>query len=420
MTSSVLKVSGVAAVLAFAGCGPGMDTVASSAGSVATASSCRYEGSWQTIDELQYPGISSAPSRATAVAVGPTGIVYVAGWAADALNVRHLMVRATADAGKNWNTVLNTQYSAGFDSEASGIAVNSAGKFMLTGYGMDGAGATTWISLFSTDGGATTTTDAYLPVGVQANGMAVVALADGTFLNAGSSIRGLNNVKQGEVRASSAAGVWSQVARDQYQVSNTSTSINGLAASSSGSTLITVGAGQNQWFARVSTNSGQSWTTTDSAYHLPLGSSAVATRVELSSDGTAYAVGCAAGNLTFDFHWIVRISQDSGQSWQSQNSDDYQPEAGVDAYAVGLALDTRGLPVVGGYSRNAALETRWRIRRLGAAGGAWTTSDDLACDSGGLAKGVAAIARDSTGALYAVGDCNSSPSRWTVRKQNCN
>ncbi|MBI3555296.1 MAG: hypothetical protein HY074_03400 [Deltaproteobacteria bacterium] len=151
------------------------------------------------------------------------------------------------------------------------------------------------------------------------------------------------------------------------------------------------------WMVRKGSGSGADWSTADD--FLPSGWTGATGDGVRAMARDSYGTVYAAGGMTEDgshFHWLVRGSDDSGESWHSLD-DVVTATASNSAMAMAVAPDdtlyVAGLvPSAGG---------TWTVRRSSDLGGTWTTADSFNPGSGSGATG---IAIDSQGVIFVVGN----------------
>jgi len=163
------------------------------------------------------------------------------------------------------------------------------------------------------------------------------------------------------------------------------------------------------WIVREGTVGGTIWATLDD-YTYPSGTSSGANDILVTSDGNLIAVGYGtSGGVA---RWIVRKSEDNGDSWTTV--DDFVLQAGGNSRALSITRNSAGDLFVTGFGISGT--THWVTRKSTDGGDNWSTIDDFQFSSGGASQGNAIVA-DTAGNIYAVGSgIDTGKTYWLVRK----
>jgi hypothetical protein len=104
------------------------------------ATRCSKDGgsNWQPVET--YALAPNQTSKAVGVGRSSAGNVVVVGYAYDAQNTRHWIVR-TPDASGTWQTVDDFQLQPGYLASALGVVTDAAGNLLVTGGAQDAAGS---------------------------------------------------------------------------------------------------------------------------------------------------------------------------------------------------------------------------------------------------------------------------------------
>jgi hypothetical protein len=373
---------------------------------------------WSTVSDYNLAGGKNA--NANAIGVDSSGNVYATGYAYDASNVAHWIVRKSTDSGATWTTVSDYNLAAGKTSSAVALSVDSSGNIYAAGFPSDASNVGHWIVRKSTDSGATWTTvsDYNLAAGKTSSAAALSVDSSGNTYAAGSA-NDTSNVIHWIVRKSTDSGATWATVSDYNLVAAFSAGATALSVDSSGN-IYAAGyaidaSGICHWIVRKSTDSGATWTTV-SDFNLIAGQDAHANALTVDSSGNIYAAGNAIGASGVP-HWIVRKSTDSGATWTTIS--DYNLVAGRGASATALSVDSVGNIYAAGYAADASYVTHWIVRKSTDSGATWTTVSDYNL-AAGVSATASALSIDSIGNIYAAGNAidASSVSHWIVRKSS--
>lgn len=139
---------------------------------------------WSTVSD--YFLIAGKGARVNALGKDSAGNLYAGGYTTDTNNIRHWIVRKSADGGSNWTTVDDYQFDANYNSNILALTGDSAGNLYVAGTGGD-LTTTHWIVRKSTDGGATwsTVSDYLHGGGVESSPFSIVSDSTNTVYVAG-------------------------------------------------------------------------------------------------------------------------------------------------------------------------------------------------------------------------------------------
>jgi hypothetical protein len=378
---------------------------------------------WQTVDDF-------VDGATEAMTVAPNGIIFTAGSAYTGDGYAGV-IRASVDGGNTWSTTSAFSYPGLVSTIYSAIASDSAGNLYVSGLAWDydstNVVPTHWFVQRSGDGGATwSMVDDFVPGGdwwlwehtalaVDASGNVFFGFApnDGTsswntYWTVRRGIGGANfttvdtlsyandDGPQG-LYAHPTAGVFA-VGYDLVLVRNK----NGTTSSS------------RAWIVRRSVNGGNTWQTVDT---FQLSGIASAAGVGADASGSLYVVGNAVGPAVKGSswrHWLVRKSNDGGNSWSTV--DDYQLDTNNNSWARGFVAAANGnLYVAGsaavGPNDGTGSNSHWVVRKSLGGSGTWATVDDFRyLNTGSAAQSIAA---DGFGKVFVGG---GGGGHWIVRR----
>ena len=232
-----------------------------------------------------------------------------------------------------------------------------------------------------------------------------------------------NTQTTGVVRKSTDAGAtWPTTLQDSAA---NFVEVRGVAVSSDGNTIFLVGCaktttGTSNWIVRRSNDGGQTWATAD---QFTLGGSGNTRANAITSDtaGNLYVVGQADAGSNH-LSWIVRRSQDGGTTWSTVDTISGGAAA---SYANSVFVSPTGNIFVAGLIPGGKKGTigQWTVRRSQDGGNTWSTVDSYQLNTAYDADATS-LGTDAAGNLYAVGwaDTRGSASlgvdHWTVRKSS--
>ena len=381
--------------------------------------------SWYTVDDFQYwPGKTA---YASGLAKDSTGtIIYAAGNAMDASNVRHHLVFVSADSGTNWS--VSDDYTGATDSiqinNYPSIAVDAAGNLYSSGVGWTTNGPAIWL-VRSRPSAASAWVTVDLFTNAEPSGLATDS-AGNVFVvgeSAGASTNWVWTVRKGTPTGSGIS--WANV--DAFSTPNTSCSASSVFCHPTagvfvvGSSSVPYGSGsQGLWTVRRSQDGGATWTTVDT---FQLTSGAWASAVGADAAGNVYVVGTASQTFLqkhrsySSSHWIVRKCANPGASSPSWSIvDDFQFSPTYNAGARGFALDARGNVFVSGGADNPSGGQLWVTRESVGGTGTWNTVDTFQY---GLEPHVIAALGDGLGNVFVAGEglpLSGGGFHWLVRK----
>jgi hypothetical protein len=135
-----------------------------------------------------------------------------------------------------------------------------------------------------------------------------------------------------------------------------------------------------------------------------------------SATGHSFVVGEGV-STDHRSNWTVRVSEDGGESWDI--AEEYRGNADSTNANGGVAAEGGGLFVAGSAFDEAGLSQSWLVRRSEDGGDSWSVLDNFRLSSSGAVA--YDIARSSRGSLYVVGDAKdeSFARNWLVRKMAC-
>jgi hypothetical protein len=330
---------------------------------------------WSTVSD--YNQATGEIASVSALSVDSLGNIYAAGLAYDASGVVNWIVRNSTDGGDTWTTISDYNLVAGKNATASALSVDSSGNIYAAGYASDASNVDHWIVRKSTDGGATWTTvsDYNLVAGRSAYADALSVDSLGNIYAAGYASEA-SFAYHWIVRKSTDSGATWTTVSDYNLVAGKNAVATALTVDGSGN-IYAAGYASDAFFAchwimRKSTDSGATWTTV-SDYNLVAGQDAIANALTVDSSGSIYAAGNAYDASSVN-HWIVRKSTDSGATWTTIS--DYNLVAGKNAAAYAITVDNSGNIYATGYAIDASSVSHWIVRKSSDSGATWTTIDD--------------------------------------------
>lgn len=360
----------------------------------------------------QYQLSAGLDSEATGIEVDSTGAIYVVGKGRSAS--AHWIVLKSSNFGDFWTVVDDFQQQGGYDSSANAVYVDANNYIHVVGYGFDSYGRR-WIVRKSMDGGGSWVIKDIHQKSIMNPSEAFAITSDGTgnLYAVGYSQQSLNTYYT--VRRSEDAGeTWADSESTYYLASTRFASGFGVLAS--GSTVIAVGVGTDansisRMLIRKSIDSGVSWAT--AVVYGPTIRFSNFLNALSARYSTVYSSGSGGSGYSSSY-WITRKSTD-GSSWIP--SDSYQLSAGKSASANNLCELSASEVFAAGYAEDAATDKHWIVRKFN--GTAWAISDDFVLE-GNLSSAANAIESDLSNTIYAVGygADSTSASKWLVRKSS--
>jgi len=168
------------------------------------------------------------------------------------------------------------------------------------------------------------------------------------------------------------------------------------------------GGSTKVWIARLSQDGGGTWTTVD-AYSKNIAYDSAAQSAVIASDGTLYVAGI--GKDVSGGFWTVRKSTDSGTTWSTVRSNQFQP--GYDSIAKTMAIGSTGNVYAAG-TAGSSTAYLWRIEYSSDAGSTWT-SVDINSQIANPNNGVNVILVDASENIAVIGtEAASTQSIWRV------
>lgn len=204
-----------------------------------------------------------------------------------------------------------------------------------------------------------------------------------------------------------------QTVDDLVYAANRSSNAGRIRVAANGDLFVaglgTASDNNTHWIVRKGTLEGTEWESIDD-YTYPSGESAAANDILPVSVSTLYAAGY--GTIAGVDHWIVRRSEDGGDSWTTV--DDFVYSTGGDSRATGIAMDSSGALYTAGLGTSTT--TRWIVRKSTDEGDSWITVDDFEFSANRDAA-ASGIAVDAAGDVFAVGrGSDGTKTHWLVRK----
>ncbi len=143
---------------------------------------------------------------------------------------------------------------------------------------------------------------------------------------------------------------------------------------------VRVSSTESRWQVRRSADAGSTWTTVDD-FSIEVGQSSSPSEAIIDKNGHIYIVG--GGRLGNFYAWAIRKSTDGGTTWVSVGGN-FQQDPNGHAYANGvIAHGPSGAILVSGYSTDAAGGRYAIVRRTLNGGTTWTTVDSTSASNGG-------------------------------------
>ncbi len=156
--------------------------------------------------------------------------------------------------------------------------------------------------------------------------------------------------------------------------------------------------GTKNWIVRRSIDGGVTWTTQD-VFDDGAGGKPSCGDIKAAPSGAIYAAGVtAAQGGANGWSWLVRKSSDGGASWTTV--DQVVTPGFSEARAIGF--HPNGSVFVVGYMSDSKGRFRWTTRRSVNGGATWSTVDSYQAGNGLFAK-AQSITVDSSGAVYVAG-----------------
>ncbi len=378
------------------------------------------ECTWRTLAQFE----SGLPAAVEALARDSAGNLYAAVSTTDPQMRSHAVVRKSVDQGASWTVIED------FESAPYGRAIflslgsDPAGHLYAAGYVTDNRGQTRWLVRRGRDGGsAWATMDEFtLPGGQMAMAKCLTVDSQGGLYVAGYGDKPIaadspTRAQHWLVRQSRDGGqTWSTI--DTYS-RGLDTRAAAILSTSEG--LLVAGSARGadrepseRWLVRkgVEDASGDfSWETVDAYAPQGLDDSGQGRLSDVhglgqDAQGNLYAVGRSFSRADDgkNPHWIVRRSSNRGADWAVV--DTFQLESGMFATARAVAVDWKGIYVVG-QAIGKNLDSHWIVRRSDTGdAGSWSVCDDF--------QGLVTAASKSTPKAEAGAD--SSVTRTTSLK----
>ena len=170
------------------------------------------------------------------------------------------------------------------------------------------------------------------------------------------------------------------------------------------------------WNIRRSTDQGISWASAGPDWQLATGAAASASGLAEDADGRIFVSGWAYDKATSPKQkilWIVRVSADQGNTWNTLNFGSGPSDTAAAIHFVPIPMNQRHLGGVFAVGRIGSASTVMRTRNGGVN---WTTVDSWSSRGDAIAT---AITSDSLGNLYVGGIAQSKsggPYNWFVRR----
>ena len=223
----------------------------------------------------------------------------------------------------------------------------------------------------------------------------------GSILYSVGGATDVDGVRAGVVRVSTDSGQsWTTV--DALKVAGWPTvQYRGFGSAASGA-LFTAGelydsvGGFKNWIVRRSLDGGLNWTTQDVFVDGPQGWPTAAD-IKVAPSGAIFASGqTAANDGASGWYWLVRRSLDGGNSWVTVD----KVLGGSEARMTGFHPNG-SVFVVGGLA-DSRTGLHWTVRRSTNGGATWTTVDSYQA-AAGIAARAESVAVDASGTIYVAG-----------------
>jgi len=387
---------------------------------------CQTVDEWTTLDDYQYS--AEMQSTANTSGIDNKGNLYVAGLGFTKRGTRWIVRKSATGERGSWEVVDDyVSEKTVFGGVPKGIGSDFQGKLYVAGseslsYPDKKKYRHHWIVRMSPDGspGSWETVDSYSH-GETGNALAkgVVGDVSGNIYVVGGGYENFGDsdwiVRKG---SSYSKGYWKTV--DEYRFKGKSSEALGITIDPFGN-LYTIGRSTGTWLVRKSEDKGESWKLVDS-YQYIAGKASYPSAIAANSYGQLFVAGQGTDEKD-KYHWIVRKSEDFGVTWQTV--DDYQYRKGHFSYANGIIIDGQGRIYVGGSGRTANYQNPWIVRASYDGGKSWNVFDEFKYNADNsedkvIDDVVVAMGLDSRGHPLALGDVYGSPSRrWIVRGFPC-
>lgn len=357
--------------------------------------------------------IGSDQSSSTALTACGAGI----SWKAN----HFWFTRVSQNGGTTWSTPQYFQVSAGWESKATGLVIQSNGDILVSGTTFTTAGSlckTVFYTTKSTDNGSTFTNSDVYTTGLVAPYIMSKLYDLGTeIVNTGTLTVG-SFINKNLIRTTTNSGAtWTestvpvQYPKPSYG-SDLVTLPNGnlLSIGCASSRPASGGSYGCEFAAYTSTDYGQSWTLSKnfglSAYKSSNGA-------KLLLDGsTLYAVGSGtdSGSLV---HGLAFKSIDSGSTWTK--IDDFS-DTYIGPY--GIFKDRNGNLFFYGYYYNSGSVLGGFIRKSSNSGASWTVTSQYRCDASGGSTYYTDMLENSNGDLIVLTHCilSTGVGKWQIRR----
>jgi hypothetical protein len=265
---------------------------------------------WALADNYQL--VRAHSTFAFGVGVAESDIVWWAGSGEDENGVTHMLVTRMDDAKQYWvNVVTDFTIADGKASYATGLTVGAASRVYVTGAAKDAGDVKHWIVRRSADGGTTWTTldDFSLVTGKEAEAGKLVEAEDGTLYVVGIGLDADDHYRWVVRKSSNDGASWTTVDDYEYGPVHGYTFPHDIMVDRDG-TVWTVGEATDDlnykhWIVRKSSDGGATWSVMDDwRYHAA--TSSLAHGVARDADGVLYVTGNAKDYYFGTNHLIVR------------------------------------------------------------------------------------------------------------------